>query len=773
MSLVLGLGGLSLGGGSGGGATVIGGIAVGAAGTGIYSGYTMVGGDDFNGSLDIVTRTTPKGKYPTTRGAYLTSTTDSFVRGSPGLAGYDFDTVHTGHTDQRRGASLSSVSDLIAQSGSFLTLKSRIASASEQAMMYDPTKPLASSMIHGAAAFQVRAPCMLECYMQFPTGTTSPTAWHPTFWVMMNNPISRSANDVEVDWEAGTGKTMAANYVLWNGSGSGSASSGPGFSYTNNFRLYTIEFTATQVVHYLDGVERRRVDIDVASYGRNSYFLLTNHALQAQYDATAATEWASAGSGGALMKIDYVRYWRATAGVDYVPLTTQADINVASGGSINTTLGTIASVWGDAAATDVVEACAVNFLEPGGAVGAGYDNLPSPISYNSGTRVLSGSPTTPGRLHMVRSASKSGGSSCVPQRFSINVGPTLPAGPLGLLQGSTLDLYALVNMGDLIDLDSGDPKKITVSGLPSGVSYSSATGLLTATGGATTGAATITVGATNIVGQTISASITLNVNRPPAAGTAYTSWVDTVGLFDADQAGDFDASSGAITSWANRISGAGDLAVGAGGVTRSTNNGPVGGAGVVSDGATNTRMEAANGTTLADMIDGTDTNFQMIFVFKPAVVDQTGWLGGWSKTIGASSATIIGALRRATGSNATIRYRASTTAHDISMVGTPSYNAWHILVVRRQAGKLSVWLDSYATPNLDEVAVTTETTANDAGAVFSLFNLRNTGASDPTYGTGQTFRGILVKAIISPPHSTGDIEQTISALGAEYGITLI
>lgn len=48
--------------------TAIGGIPIGCSNeAGIYSGYTMVAGDDFNGPLNVVNLQNPFGKYFSTR----------------------------------------------------------------------------------------------------------------------------------------------------------------------------------------------------------------------------------------------------------------------------------------------------------------------------------------------------------------------------------------------------------------------------------------------------------------------------------------------------------------------------------------------------------------------------------------------------------------------------------------------------------------------------------------------------------------------------------
>jgi len=112
---------------SGGGSVpIIGGVAIGDTGTGIYSGFTLNWGDEFN-TLDIVRPSNGRGKYFPTR-TYLAG-----ARGSDTLLGslYDTDPYHTGFNDSNRGNAVGY--DNMAVTSGELKLQARRATEAEKA----------------------------------------------------------------------------------------------------------------------------------------------------------------------------------------------------------------------------------------------------------------------------------------------------------------------------------------------------------------------------------------------------------------------------------------------------------------------------------------------------------------------------------------------------------------------------------------------------------------------------------------------------------------
>src|ERR1700761_1490356 len=87
------------------GTTSIGGIPIGTQGTtGIYPGYTMAGGDDFNEPLNVVHTSAPLSKY------FTTHVYGNGARSVSGLLArsYDIDPYHTGSQDSNRGSPVGS-----------------------------------------------------------------------------------------------------------------------------------------------------------------------------------------------------------------------------------------------------------------------------------------------------------------------------------------------------------------------------------------------------------------------------------------------------------------------------------------------------------------------------------------------------------------------------------------------------------------------------------------------------------------------------------------
>ena len=166
-----------------------------------------------------------------------------------------------------------------------------------------------------------------------------------------------------------------------------------------------------------------------------------------------------------------------------------------------------ASLWG-AGVTDYCQAIKFEDYEPGSnsAFAGDYFQFPSGLTYNSTTRNLSGitSDQQPGRIHVACTPYVAGGTVGYVARGYIDVGPHITTTTISYSNGAgSYDVYPITNCGTLV------PKVMTVTGLPSGLSFNNTTGLITGT--ATTGAYSITVGVTNSSGQNVTQSVTLTV----------------------------------------------------------------------------------------------------------------------------------------------------------------------------------------------------------------------------------------------------------------------
>lgn len=527
-------GGAIKGGGSGGvvpdppvppdPAETIGGIAIGTAGTGPMSGYSLAAGDDFGSALDIVTPAKPFGRYPTTR-AYLLPTNANGPRGAVGglsLKGYDVDPFHTGHNDKNRGAARASWADSMVQQDSVLKLKVRTASTAERAL-FNPDLNVnnIAAMIHTAGDLIFKPPFHIEFRARLTKAQLAMGGYHPSFWLMQMDP-PRSGDGLEIDWE-GESDLIEANYFDWSG-GTSTASKGGNIDtvYDGQFHTFGLEVTATHLRWFYDGSLFREQAKILQFPDKPFYALVTSHVTNFASDPYSDANWTAAGSEGAFIDLDYIRLWQPADAVKREPLLPPVEYEAAAGATFSFTLPPAVDVWGSAI-NERVEAFISESNSPGGNYNGGFAGWPAGISYNAATRILSGASTQPGTLHIVRYPLEGGFAR--PQRLALHIGPrvtvsSLPNGQVG--QPYSFDLYAAVEAGQLTSDASGQrAKTITVSGLPAGLSYNDSIGMVT---GTPTAAASATVGlnAVNSRGQAVVANLSMTI---AAASAGY---VDTL-----------------------------------------------------------------------------------------------------------------------------------------------------------------------------------------------------------------------------------------------------
>jgi hypothetical protein len=521
--------------------------------------YTVSDGDEFTTQLDIIGPSAPFGKYTSTR-SYVLPTSGQYSRGSTGLRGYDVDPLHTGYEDSNMGVKKSSWSDSMVQTSGKLTLKSRVATADEQSLFIDSTVAQTSAMINSASSLVFTAPFFIEAnYSTFKTASLS--GFHNSFWLMQMGP-TRTATNTEIDWE-GTSNDTSANWVNWvSGTGTTTNPTDPSpVADTNDaaFHKRGIEVDPSGIIRYwLDGIVHRSFAPPAGqtiNMARPFYFLMTNHVVSFGTDTYNAADWVAAGSGGAVATYDYVMVARG-GGAKYVPQIAPVTINVDFNTAFTQVLSTTTALWGGAT-SETVESYMVEGNEPGGNYAGGYSNLASGLAYNASTFTLSGTISDKsGRLNLVRYATATG-SSCQPHRIALNVGPNIVGTSLTTAAGGSsysFNLYKICDCGVLTSDASGNRSKlVSVTGLPSGLTYSDVTGLITGTAPTTNSTNNITVSTTNSIGQSATKVLTLTVQGSAGAGVV----APTLSSGTLDQSFDFDnTASMSLTSGSiNSISG--------------------------------------------------------------------------------------------------------------------------------------------------------------------------------------------------------------------------
>lgn len=458
--------------------------------------YKATTGDDFTSGVSFITPGAPSGKYSTTR-TYQNLSLGNGPRGnsagSLALKGYDADAGHTGHNDGNRGAAMTSFADLITNTGGRLVLKSRTATAPEKANFVNTSAPNASAMISTAPAMVVSAPFFAETKMKLTKAQANMRGWHPTFWMMQMKSVS-SYTATELDWEANS-LQIAPNKYTWTNGSSSNAVLGTPITYNSAQEyVFRIEVLADGSVNfYKDGAFIKTLAAGtVADTTRPYYVMLTNHVADFPEDPYNDADWVAGGTAGCVMDADYI-FLATSVGTLYSPLIADQTYNYDYGAALNVTLPSATAVWGSEVTEDI-ESWAQESNEPGGDYQGGYLNKPPGLTYDLGTLSITGTPilnatkiapkNNSGRI-MVCRYTRVAGTACVPHRTIINIGPhlavtNLPNATVG--SAYSYDLYSAADCGVLVcDASGNRTKTVSISGLPSGLSYNDTTGLITGT----------------------------------------------------------------------------------------------------------------------------------------------------------------------------------------------------------------------------------------------------------------------------------------------------
>lgn len=740
---------------------VIGGVEVGTVGTsGYVDGYTLSGGDDFNGSLDIIGPARPRGKYSTTRGAYVIGASGQFARGSGGLSGYNADPLHTGFNDSNRGQPVPHWSDIITQENGELTIKTRQRITADEPFMRNPTKKAIGSMLHTGFAFLARPPLVFQW-----CDRNNSSVWsHITRWVMQANSYF-SVNDLELDIEAasfsdgtGDGRDVQYNVNLWNNGVvtnlAGNVEAVP--ANTDIVWAFQIDENGDARI-YRDGVLKRTyTGARALALARPFYMLWTAHSY----------ELAPVNSTPASLTVKWYQVWRK-GGQHYRPLVAGDTYRVDYGGTGSWVLPDQTTVWGGSV-TEIVEAGQQENNEPGGTLdGVVYDPLPTGVTYNAGTRTLSvaNTVTLPGRLHIMRYVNQVG-STCEPQRIIVEVGPRITVPNLNPQVGVpfSYDVYAACDVGIIL------PKTITVTGLPAGLSFNPATGLITGTA-TTESTQSVTITCTNASEQPATKVITLTV-VPVAPSYAYESWTGP-GWFDASDTTSVILGAGsAVASMNNKRSGGGNLTAGGAangllvGVRTQNSKQVISVTRNVSTATSPPRLTASQTAPVSTMFQGNDKPYTVIVAYCPRDTN-TGYIWAASDAGTLPNTQQIGLIRRNSTSSSVRRQLLDGTPNDVSWGSGQASGTPRIVAIKHTGTAVTVWDNSAATKSVNGAA-------QDVGE-FTLplwFRLFAASISQGSLANVQSTMDFYEIVLESTARSDADVQQAITDMAAKWGITL-
>ncbi|MGA2458162.1 MAG: putative Ig domain-containing protein [Terriglobales bacterium] len=147
----------------------------------------------------------------------------------------------------------------------------------------------------------------------------------------------------------------------------------------------------------------------------------------------------------------------------------------------------------------------------------GATGLPAGLSVNSGTGLISGTPTAAGTSTVTLSASNSGGTGSASLTLNIAAAPI----PAPVITSATTASGTVGSAFSYQITASKTPTSYGATGLPAGLSVSSTTGLISGTPTAA-GTSTVTLSASNSGGAG-SASLTLNIAAAPIPAPVITS----------------------------------------------------------------------------------------------------------------------------------------------------------------------------------------------------------------------------------------------------------
>jgi hypothetical protein len=451
--------------GKAGGPQSIGGTPIGTAGTGVYAGYTMVGGDDFAASLSSLLA---KPDNITGRVAHnfserdrrLTSTTSVFA-----LA----DQYWTGWQDANDGVPISTFSDVLTQSSSVLSLKARQASTAEKLLIgvrdntaaaityvnggdangVNSKRPLVSAEVTMVQNFAYTGNRIVEARWRYTPGPTVGGAGNPAqaLWELNVRGGSEAGDNAgagwndEMDWEEahisnGNGTTRYGTAL----SASGNAS--PLLNGTWQITRITSADATMKIDTVSDTTGSILGTVTLTNSATNNAALW--YAMFGSFATTTSfneNNWAAI---SATMDIDWIKVWTPSSSI-LQPQASNETVVLAFGGTGSLVLASQASLWGQAVDSEfIVPVYAYDTNAPGRSADQTAplqtrDTLPTGVTWNSGTRTLSfGSTfsTQAGFVNLLVYPQKAGIGFVRPHVVSVVVKPKVSLTPATATPGS-------------------------------------------------------------------------------------------------------------------------------------------------------------------------------------------------------------------------------------------------------------------------------------------------------------------------------------------------
>ncbi|MBB4235026.1 LamG-like jellyroll fold domain-containing protein [Rhizobium esperanzae] len=387
----------------GGGVQLIGGIAIGAAGSGIFSPFKLAAGDDFDAAPTRWHGANLTGKYGHSTPSY-------------GFRGTNASQDNMMYIDPAfRGARSQSQTELgydgVSIANSIATLTASVPAAG--LLPFLPTtytggrgdggnRPkLISGALKTAPYFMLsaKADWALECRVRFPAGVAR--GYWPSFWTStLFWPDFGEIDVVEGIKDASGNLTSKMNVIVSASDGGGAAAetvSQPAYAANQWINVAFVKSGGT-VYFYDDAVTPGTLALRGSTTTRVSRL---RGAHDVRIDLAVAEWWDSStfnsGDWPKTVEFDWWRAWTPIAGGDNSALQILSPIDVAPGGSWATTLPSTLSLFGSGAGLEQVSAAWDNFDAPGMPTRNSTTKLPTSMTVDLGTRAVTGTvPTTEG-----------------------------------------------------------------------------------------------------------------------------------------------------------------------------------------------------------------------------------------------------------------------------------------------------------------------------------------------------------------------------------------